>query len=327
VALDTGFAWSLPGYDAMTAYGLLRRGEHDDAIAVAASTLEYLDGVDGFGVALWCHAFLAQIALHRGDEAATERHLAVAEEHLTTGRAQFGFEQSMIAKARLAERRGDAGAALQIYGDTWDVYGSIGVLAGRQAIGPDLVRLACGAGDDARARDVIAALEEGAEVSGVPAFRAFASSAAAWRTNDPDAAAGAAELMATTGRRPTTAAMLADGAALLRAAGRISDADVCAARAVELYGACGAKADAAGVRATIAGKAPRPRDRPRFGLAALTKTERRVADLVADGLSNGDIAAQLYVSRRTIETHISAAYRKLEVGSRIELARLMLAQR
>ena len=150
IAESTGFAWSIPGYDAMAAYGLVRSGDLDDAAAIASSTLGYLDGVDGWGVALWCHAFLAQIAIHRGDDSTGDEHVAIAEQYLTTGRGQFGFEQSMIAKARLAERRNDPSGALQILGDTWDVYGAIGVLAGRQAIGPDLVRLSTEAGDLAR---------------------------------------------------------------------------------------------------------------------------------------------------------------------------------
>ena len=59
----------------------------------------------------------------------------------------------------------------------------------------------------------------------------------------------------------------------------------------------------------------------------MTPTEETVADLVADGLSNRDIATRLFVSRRTVETHVSAIYRKLEVGSRVELVRLVLAHR
>jgi len=322
-----GYGWSLPGYDAMSAYGLLRSGDLDDAVAVASSTLGYLDGVDGFGVALWCHAFLAQIAIHRGDLEIAEQHLAVADAHLTTGRAQFGFEQSMIAKARLAERRGNLDEALQVYADTWDVYGAIGVLDGRQALGPDLARLAVGAGDAARVDDVCRALDEGADIAGTAAFRAFAALACAWRDADPDGAVAAAHVMGTTPRRPTTAAMAADASVLLRRAGRASEADDQAAHAAAVYIACGADCDADLVSATITRRAPSRRGRPRFGWDALTPTECTVVDLVADGLSNRDIAARLFVSRRTVETHVSATYRKLEVGSRVELVRLVLARR
>ncbi|GAB3434312.1 ATP-binding protein [Flindersiella endophytica] len=57
--------------------------------------------------------------------------------------------------------------------------------------------------------------------------------------------------------------------------------------------------------------------------AALTKTERRVAELVAAGLTNREVAAQLFSSVRTVEGHLAAAYRKLGVRSRTELARAM----
>lgn len=61
--------------------------------------------------------------------------------------------------------------------------------------------------------------------------------------------------------------------------------------------------------------------------AALTKTERRVAELVAAGLTNREVAAQLFSSVRTVEGHLAAAYRKLGVRSRTELARAMPADR
>ena len=55
-------------------------------------------------------------------------------------------------------------------------------------------------------------------------------------------------------------------------------------------------------------------------MLALTASERRVADLAADGQTNRDIAQTLYVTPKTIEVHLSNAYRKLGIGSRRELA-------
>jgi DNA-binding CsgD family transcriptional regulator len=55
----------------------------------------------------------------------------------------------------------------------------------------------------------------------------------------------------------------------------------------------------------------------------LTKTEQRIADLVATGLTNREVAAQLFASVRTVEGHLAAVYRKLGVRSRTELARLL----
>jgi len=57
--------------------------------------------------------------------------------------------------------------------------------------------------------------------------------------------------------------------------------------------------------------------------ARLTAAEQRVADLVANGLTNQQIATRLFVSVRTIESHLASTYRKIGVRSRIELARTM----
>ena len=58
----------------------------------------------------------------------------------------------------------------------------------------------------------------------------------------------------------------------------------------------------------------------------LTHTEERVARLAAAGRTNREIGASLFVSPRTVETHLSHVYRKLGVRSRTELASMVDAQ-
>ena len=53
----------------------------------------------------------------------------------------------------------------------------------------------------------------------------------------------------------------------------------------------------------------------------LTPSERRVAELVAGGLSNKEVAARLYVSVGTVDTHLRGVYAKLGIRSRTQLAR------
>jgi DNA-binding CsgD family transcriptional regulator len=65
-------------------------------------------------------------------------------------------------------------------------------------------------------------------------------------------------------------------------------------------------------------------DRPRFGLASLTATELSVADLVAEGMTNRQIAAKLYLSPHTVGFHLRQVFRKLEISSRVELTRLVV---
>jgi DNA-binding CsgD family transcriptional regulator len=59
--------------------------------------------------------------------------------------------------------------------------------------------------------------------------------------------------------------------------------------------------------------------RPRWGIAALTPAELRVAQLAAGGLSNPEIARALFVTRGTVECQLHAVYRKLGIGSRHDL--------
>src|SRR6185436_19443786 len=77
-----------------------------------------------------------------------------------------------------------------------------------------------------------------------------------------------------------------------------------------------ARLRASGVRRGVRGA----RGRPKSGWDALTDTERKVAALVVVGLSNPDIAARMYLSRRTVQSHVSNILRKLSLTSRVEVA-------
>ena len=55
----------------------------------------------------------------------------------------------------------------------------------------------------------------------------------------------------------------------------------------------------------------------------LTPTERRIAELAASGLSNPEISARVYVSRKTVEANLARAYRKLGISSRAQLGQAL----
>jgi DNA-binding CsgD family transcriptional regulator len=55
------------------------------------------------------------------------------------------------------------------------------------------------------------------------------------------------------------------------------------------------------------------------GLDSLTPSERRVAEMAADNMTNKDIAQALFVTPKTVEVHLSSVYRKLEISSRAQL--------
>jgi DNA-binding CsgD family transcriptional regulator len=62
------------------------------------------------------------------------------------------------------------------------------------------------------------------------------------------------------------------------------------------------------------------RKRPTSGWESLTPTERDVVRLVSEGLANNDIATRLFVSPRTVQTHLTHVYSKLGLTSRVQLA-------
>jgi DNA-binding CsgD family transcriptional regulator len=69
----------------------------------------------------------------------------------------------------------------------------------------------------------------------------------------------------------------------------------------------------------LAATGARPRKLVVTGLESLTASERRVAELAAQDLSNKEIAQALFVTVKTVEVHLSSVYRKLELSSRRQL--------
>ncbi len=112
---------------------------------------------------------------------------------------------------------------------------------------------------------------------------------------------------------------LVEHGAALRRAGERAAARTPLFAGMELAARCGATAlvERAGIELRAAGA--RPRRVARRGVDALTPSERRVASLAADGLSNAEVAQALFVTVRTIEMHLSATYRKLGIASRSQL--------
>lgn len=98
-------------------------------------------------------------------------------------------------------------------------------------------------------------------------------------------------------------------------------------RACATYQQAEAEHDLDRVRARMRALGERPRhwscaDRPPFGWQSLTDTELRVVDLVVEGLTNRQAAARLYLSPHTVAFHLRQVFRKLEIRSRVQLARL-----
>jgi DNA-binding CsgD family transcriptional regulator len=95
---------------------------------------------------------------------------------------------------------------------------------------------------------------------------------------------------------------------------------------LELARRCGATMLANRAVQELAAAGARPRRERLTGIEALTPTERRIALLAVEGKSNPEIAQDLFVTRKTVEFHLSNAYRKLGIHSREELAGALEAE-
>ncbi len=109
----------------------------------------------------------------------------------------------------------------------------------------------------------------------------------------------------------------------MRLLGRRTDASEALYAALELAAELGAAPLAARAREQLGSLGLRPRRAARAGLASLTPSEQRVARLASEGLSNPRIAAELHVTRNTVETHLGHVYAKLEIAGRSELRALL----
>jgi len=138
--------------------------------------------------------------------------------------------------------------------------------------------------------------------------------------------ARAVELYESGPRPLALASALEDLAAIAVESGRTQDGVDALSRALVLYVGAGAGWDAGRVRGRLRSLGVRRRlvstRRPDSGWAAMTDSELAVARLVAGGLTNREVAERLFVSPHTVNSHLRHVFGKLNVNSRVELARL-----
>jgi DNA-binding CsgD family transcriptional regulator len=108
--------------------------------------------------------------------------------------------------------------------------------------------------------------------------------------------------------------------AALRRANRRADAREQLRQGLELATICGAGSLAARAESELLATGARPRRIALSGVESLTPSERRVAELAAEGPTNREIAQTLFVTQRTVEVHLTSIYRKLAISSRSQLA-------
>jgi DNA-binding CsgD family transcriptional regulator len=324
-AEQTGDLARLPLYHWAIAEARLGGGQWDDALAEAHSGLSLIEESVNHVGDVFAHALCAHIALHRGDPSVAQSAMHDAHRRLVAGPLEIGFEWMTWIDALLLERLGQRSTALSILEQAWDLSSPLRYLqATSRAMGPDLVRMALSAGNQDRALAVTDELERSARHGLTPTARGLALRCRGLVADDADVllAAVAAHRL---GPRPFLLAAACEDAGM--ALGRIARADEAAAllnEAVAAYEELEAVWDVARVQSAQrnVGSSPirRARRRASFGWESLTPSETKVVSLVAEGRTNRQIADLLFVSRRTVATHMEHVFQKLGYANRVELA-------
>jgi len=267
------------------------------------------------------HGLAATIRLHRGDPD-SERHLSAADDLSDKVGARI-CRAFALAKSLQKERDDEPEAALEVLlgglTEVADTEETVDLLA-------DAVRLGIATGESTIAKSIAQRAAAMGDGSAAPHRRAVALHCQSLLANDPAGLLEAANAYRAAGRPLPRAQALEAAALALAERGEVAEARNLFTDAYTLYAKLGAEWDLARTQATFRSygirRGPRVRHRQaRRGWEALTPTEVRVAGMVAQGMSNPQIAAQLFLSRRTVQTHVSHILAKLELQSRIDIAR------
>jgi DNA-binding CsgD family transcriptional regulator len=129
----------------------------------------------------------------------------------------------------------------------------------------------------------------------------------------------AVAVLAHSPARLEYARALVDLGAALRRGNSRSEARQLLRQGLELAHRCGASALVKLANEELAATGAHARTILLTGLDALTASERRVAHMAAEDLSNKEIAQALFVTVKTVEQHLSRVYRKLDISSRRQL--------
>jgi DNA-binding NarL/FixJ family response regulator len=114
---------------------------------------------------------------------------------------------------------------------------------------------------------------------------------------------------------------------MLRRQGQRRDARAPLRAGLDLARSCGARPLAERAYHELRATGASPRKLIRTGAGTLTASERRVAQMGVSGMSNKQIAQALFVTVKTVESHLAQSYRKLGVSSRTELGSVLSQDR
>jgi DNA-binding CsgD family transcriptional regulator len=314
-----GSLFDMSGAHLWHGFVLTRRGDLSAAEAVLRTAIDEVRQW-GFGehATVYTSAFLADVLLERGD---VDGARAVHDRAADPGNESHGARYLLNGAMELLVAEGRAEEAVELadeFARRFAYYELPAYSRWRSCKAQALDRL--GRTDEAVAlvREELALAERWGAPG--PLGTTLRILGTLRRDDGLDDLRAAIEVLDGTAARLELAKALAAYGAALRRGGRPTDAREPLRRALELAAACSADGLAEHARTELHATGARPRRDAMSGPESLTPSERRVVDLAAEGASNRDIAQTLFVAPKTVEVHLTHAYRKLGIGSRHELA-------
>jgi DNA-binding CsgD family transcriptional regulator len=330
VAEDLGLVWSVPLYMSYLANVCWLTGRWDNALAEdeAARAITEEFGMH-LTVLLASASRLARIWLHRGRADRAEVALAEAEAWLAEQGQQGGDALVLSARGLLLEAQGHLRPAADLLSRAWHQNLQAGVISELRLLAPDLVRLCLATGRDQVAASLLPDVERIAAQLGVSSAEGAALRCRGLLARDPDILLAAVDAYRRSPRLVELAQTCEDAAIHLAEAGRMKVANDLLQEASRIFGGVQAARDLLRLRGVARrfGLTGPPRSvRPSTGWESLTDSERRVAELVAEGATNREVAAALVISTHTVDSHLRHVFAKLAISSRVQLATIATKQ-
>ncbi|HUN32358.1 MAG TPA: LuxR family transcriptional regulator [Trebonia sp.] len=290
-----------------------RQAEALDLAAAAGLPVDYFSHLD-FTIWAWAgdeertqSATAAVIAINTAIGSAqpvTNAHRALATLHLGAGRYREALEESDWVRA----------------------HSMIGI--GSLTL-PLAVEAATRAGEQAKAQDAFTELEARARASGTPWALGLLARSAALLAEAGEAEGFFEQAIGFLGQTSVTVDLVHTRLLYgewLRREKRKADARAQLQQAHDRFTAMGAAGFARRAEMELLATGARIQPRPVRRETGLTPQERRVAELAAQGLKNMEIASALFISSATVDYHLQKVYRKLQVSSRVRLAKALQAR-
>ena len=309
----------------------LLRGEWERAVPELEGGVRFALERGNFNALPLFHGELAAVAAAQGNLTAGWAWLAPFEAELDAEQPCFGAEQLFYAAALLDEVAGEPASALDRLQSFIGHEREQVNLMGHRVIAPAMTRLALALDRHDLASVATAHAERAAQVDDtVPSVVAAAVRCRGLIDRDPALMTEAILIAQRSGRALDHAGTCEDAASVLAAVGQATAARAVLETAIDRYEQMGARwlaARAVAAHRSLGGRraARGSRARGERGWESLTRSERGVAELVTEGLTNREIGARLFISPHTVNSHLRRAFEKLGVSTRAGLAAAVAA--